>query len=174
MKNRPSRDRQAENPDTEEQIGAQTEPSEPQSKDTETPEEVMDRLRGELDEKSLEIEELKDKHVRAYAELENYKKRMSKDRAEWMRYSNEDLLKELLTVMDNLSLAKNHGDQLPAELAKWAEGVSLTIKHFETMLTKFGVTPIEALGVPFILFLIQSVGQGSRRGFVNDPEHVET
>jgi molecular chaperone GrpE len=111
-------------------------------------EEAIDRLRTELANKTQEAQELRDKYLRAYAELENFKKRALKDQAEWVKYANESLLRELLTVMDNLRRAQSHAPS-SSELSPWVAGVELTVKQFDETLAKFGVTTIKALGQPF-------------------------
>ena len=123
----------------------------------------IETLKTSLEGKSQEVKELRDKLLRSYAEIENYKKRTAKDREEWVNYANEGLLKELLTVLDNLSRAKTHGELTP-ELSKWMDGVTLTIKQFEGLLTKFGVRPIEAVNRPFDPSVHQAMAQVESEG----------
>jgi len=111
-------------------------------------EEELEQLNAQLDKKSQEAQEFMDKYLRTYAELENFKKRIAKDQADWIKYANEGLIRELLTVMDNLMRAKAHSQPSP-ELSQWVAGVELTVKQFEETLAKFGVTSIKTLGLPF-------------------------
>lgn len=111
-------------------------------------EEELEQLKARLDQKSREAQEFMDKYLRTYAELENFKKRIAKDQADWIKYANEELLRPLLTVMDNLMRAKAHSQPSP-ELSQWVAGVELTVKQFEETLAKFGVTAIKTLGLPF-------------------------
>ena len=113
-----------------------------------TLEEELERFKAELEKRTQEVQELKNKYLRSYAELENFKKRTIKDQAEWVKYANEALLRELLTVMDNLMRAKSHTPS-SSEVSQWMTGVGLTVKQFEETLAKFGVTAIKALGKPF-------------------------
>src|SRR5271169_4343302 len=55
-----------------------------------------------------ELENTKGKHLRLYAEFENYKKKVQKDKEELIKYSNESMLYELLPVIDNLEMALKH------------------------------------------------------------------
>lgn len=93
------------------------------------------------------IEELNNKYVRLYAEFDNYKKRVSKDKEEILKYGNESLLYELLPAIDNLELALKHatGD-LNSGLV---QGVEMTLKELHRTLDKFGLTKIEAAGKEF-------------------------
>ena len=122
------------------------------------PETELERLKAELDKKTKEAQEFNDKYLRTYAELENFKKRAIKEKSDWIKYANEDLLKEFLTVQDNLSRAKDHGNS-STELSQWLEGVSLTIKQFEDILARYGVKPMKALGTPFDPSVHQAMSQ---------------
>jgi len=119
--------------------------------------------RAEIEKRDAEIRALSEKVLRAHAELDNYKKRVTKERTEWIRYSHEGLLRGLLEVLDNLERARVYGGK-SAEAAQWAEGVSLTIKHFEDILTKAGVRPIKALGEKFDPSVHQAMAQVEAEG----------
>lgn len=96
---------------------------------------------------AAELAELKDKHVRLYAEFENYKKRVNKEREELVKYGNESLLYELLPVSDNLEMALKHSaDNTSEGLVK---GVEVTLREFQRTIEKFGLTPISSTGKPF-------------------------
>lgn len=105
-------------------------------------------LKAELEQKNGEMKTAQDKQLRAYAEMDNYKKRMARDQMEQLRYANEKLLKELLPVLDNLERALSHIKD-SSERSPWAEGVELTYRQCLEVLKKFGVTPIPSLGEPF-------------------------
>jgi molecular chaperone GrpE len=118
---------------------------------------------AELDRKNDEIKALHEKVLRAYAELENFKKRAAREKSDWVRYSNEGLLRDLVGVLDNLERARHYGGKNP-EIDRWAEGVSLTIKHFEEILAKAGVRPIKALGEKFDPAVHQAMAQVDAEG----------
>lgn len=103
-----------------------------------------------VDEKerlATELQELNDKYLRLYAEFENYKKRVNRDKEELVKYGNESLIYELLPVIDNLDMALKHStDDASSGLV---QGVELTLKELQRTLEKFGLTPIEATGRPF-------------------------
>ena len=63
------------------------------------------------EEEENEVEELSKKYLRLAADFENYKKRMSKERTDSVAYGNEELIKELLNVLDNLQRALEHTEQ---------------------------------------------------------------
>ena len=54
------------------------------------------------------LSELNDKYLRLYAEFDNYKKRVQREKEDLIKYGNEDILYHLLPVMDNLEMALKH------------------------------------------------------------------
>lgn len=121
----------------------------------ETPENAAPEA-GKL-EKNLEEElgQEKDRYLRLYAEFDNYKKRVARDREELIKYGNESLLYELLPVIDNLEMAMKHSsnDTSSASSATsgggLAQGVEITLKEFLRVIDKFGLSPIDASGKMF-------------------------
>lgn len=93
-----------------------------------------------------ELKLQKEKYLRLYAEFENYKKRIYKDKEELLNYGNEVLLYELLPVIDNLELALKHSTP---EAAGLAQGVEITLKEFLKVIEKFGVKAVMAFGERF-------------------------
>ena len=94
-----------------------------------------------------QLAELKDKYLRLYAEFENYKKRMNKDKEELVKYCNESILYEILPVIDNLEMALSHAaGERSGGLVK---GVEITLREFQRVMEKFGLIPIAAAGRPF-------------------------
>jgi molecular chaperone GrpE len=93
------------------------------------------------------VAEMNDKYVRLYAEFENYRKRVQKDREELSRYAFETVFHELLPTLDNLEIALQHaGGETSDGLVK---GVEASLREMRRTLEKFGLTPIEALWKPF-------------------------
>jgi molecular chaperone GrpE len=101
-----------------------------------------------LDELKKSLQEANDKYIRLYADFENYKKVAARNKEELLKYANEDLLTDILTVIDHLELALQHSSDNKAS-DSLAEGVQLTLKEFKTVLEKHGLVTIEALGKPF-------------------------
>jgi len=107
-----------------------------------------EKLEAQLEEKTREASEYFDKWLRLRAEFENFKKRMQKEKSDLVKFGNENLLKALLPVLDNLSRAIEHGrnDQ---ENSPLLEGVEMTCKEFLNILDRFGVKPVPAVGEVF-------------------------
>jgi len=105
-------------------------------------------LHQKLEEKTQEAEENYTRLLRLAADLENLKKRQERERGELLQFANENLIKELLPVVDNLERALDHGRQLEAPEAL-LEGVERVYQGFLKALERFGVTPFDSLGQPF-------------------------
>lgn len=95
-----------------------------------------------------EAERNRDLYLRSMADLDNIKKRSAKEKEEWIKYANENLLKSLLPVIDNLEKAIEHSRE-KSSLDALREGVLLTLKGFKDTLSKSGVNEVQAPGVPF-------------------------
>jgi len=123
-------------------------PKEERPKEQKSPEELLEELKEELEGARKEAQEHYDKFLRLYAEFENYKKRVAREKAELVRYGNEELLRELLPVVDNLERALEHARQ-KGDPEAILEGIELVLAQFHQVLGRFGVSPIEAVGEQF-------------------------
>lgn len=94
-------------------------------------------------------DEYYDRLLRTSAEFDNYKKRTTREMRDVVRYANERLLKELLSVVDNLERAITSAQQDNAEDDALLEGVRLTLNEIEKILERHNVQPVKALGEPF-------------------------
>lgn len=108
----------------------------------------LEKLQAQLDEKTRESSEYFDKWLRLRAEMENFKKRMQKEKADRLRFGNEDLLKALLPILDNLNRAIDHGKN-GRENSPLLAGVEMIHKELLNTLERFGVKPIPAAGEVF-------------------------
>jgi molecular chaperone GrpE len=108
----------------------------------------QEKLQAQLEEKTREASEYLDKWLRLRAEFENFKKRMQKEKDDLVKFGNENLLKALLPVLDNLTRAIEHG-QNARETSPLVEGVEMTCKEFLGVLDRFGVKPVPSVGEAF-------------------------
>lgn len=90
-----------------------------------------------------------DRLLRLSAEFENYKKRSSRELADFRKFANELIIKDLLGVIDNLERALASAADQEGNADSIAEGVELTLKEIFKILEKNGVTPIAAEGEAF-------------------------
>ena len=105
-------------------------------------------LHQKLAEKTEEAEENYTRLLRLAADMENLRKRQERERAELLQFANENLIKELLPVVDNLERALDHGRQLSAPKAL-LEGIEMVHHGFLKVLDRFGVTAHDSLGQQF-------------------------
>ena len=117
-----------------------------------------EELQQSLAAKTEEAQALQDKYLRLAAEFENYKRLAQREQREVLRFANENILKELLPVLDNLERAIecSKGSQ---ERDALVQGVELTLKQFLETLTKFGVRPVASVGQAFDPSYHQAVSQ---------------
>jgi molecular chaperone GrpE len=100
-----------------------------------------------------------DRLLRLSAEFENYKKRSSRELADFRKFANELIIKDLLGVIDNLERALASAVDQDGNANSIAEGVELTLKEIFKILEKNGVTPITAEGEAFDPTFHQAVMQ---------------
>jgi molecular chaperone GrpE len=89
--------------------------------------------------------ELVDTLQHLQAEFENYKKRMEKDKELFMRYSNQQLIAQLLPILDSFDQAIKHKDNQGELVA----GLELIQKQLTTLLSNYGLRRIDAVGQKF-------------------------
>jgi molecular chaperone GrpE len=102
-----------------------------------------------LQEKAARSDLYKDELLRARADLDNYQKRVRRERPAWEAHAVRGLIKDLLPVLDNLERALKavESGQMPPE--SLAEGVRLIHQMFQKALRSHDVVEIEALDHSF-------------------------
>jgi molecular chaperone GrpE len=113
------------------------EPLEQETAEPEEPEEPAESSDGE-------VAALEDRLLRLAADFDNYKKRVAREREEYVALANARLLTELLPVIDDLERALAAAEQ--HEEAQLEEGVSLVHRSLAALLERHGVTAIETEG----------------------------
>ena len=95
---------------------------------------------------SEEEAKLRDRLLRLQADFDNYRKRQLREREDWIKRANEELLGDLLPVIDHLELALAQATD-PA--APFVVGVKLVYDQFLALLDRHGMVPLDAKGEPF-------------------------
>jgi molecular chaperone GrpE len=97
------------------------------------------------------IIELEDKVARAFAEMENQRRRFEKEREDAFNYGGFAFAKETLSLIDNLERSKQILEN--DEVLKNSEALKKTLEHFDiinkdmvSILSKNGITPIDSIG----------------------------
>ncbi len=87
------------------------------------------------------------RYQRLAADFENYKRRTRQELADRTQYANEELLRKLLPILDNLRRALDHA---PEGIDRnWFDGLRMVVRQFEDTLQAQGVSPISAVGEKF-------------------------
>lgn len=93
-----------------------------------------------------ERDSLFDRLARLQAEFDNYRKRAAKESADFREYAVADAARNLLPVIDNLSLALKNASGSPEEFRK---GVELIYKQLQDTLQKLNIQRVPAQGQAF-------------------------
>jgi molecular chaperone GrpE len=132
-------------------------PMSPNDRATETT--VAPAPEAVLAAKAEEVDRLQERLLRLQAEFENYKKRMAREKAEYLKFATEGLLLEFLPILDNLerAIASARADATNREAV--VDGIDMIARLFRSALEKAGVKPMDAVGHPFDPALHQAVVQ---------------
>lgn len=125
----------------------------------------------ELTLKIAELEklnqELTDKVKLAQAELVNYRRRKDEETANMLKYSNQNLIMEILPILDNFERAINmDDDNLDDEVSKFLLGFKLMYKQIKDLLAKFEVKEMDPLNKPFDPAYHQAIAVDNKEGIL--------
>ena len=125
-----------------------------------TSKEQNNELKPSINEKNEEvkeisaeekIKELEDKVARAFAEMENQRRRFEKEREDAFNYGGFAFAKETLNLIDNLERSKQILES--DDVLKNSEALKKTLEHFDiinkdmvSILSKNGITPLDSIG----------------------------
>jgi len=121
----------------------------------------LEALEARGRELEAQLEQERERALRALADLDNARKRSQREREEVVRFGMERALKDLLPVIDNLDRALELGERT----GKWeglAEGVRMTRKLLEDTLGRQGLKAFSARGQPFDPHLHEAMGHEVR------------
>ncbi|MCX5686618.1 MAG: nucleotide exchange factor GrpE [Candidatus Omnitrophica bacterium] len=98
--------------------------------------------------KSKEADDLQDKFLRAHAEFENAKKRLEKDKIDYLRFANDSFLLEFLPILDSLEIAEKHIKEAK-DFKAVQEGVDMIQLQIQKFLKDIGVERVKTVGEKF-------------------------
>jgi len=105
----------------------------------------------DIEQLSHELAEMKDRLLRNVAEMDNMRKRLEREKADFIKFSLESMLKDMIPVLDSfdkaLSTSSSHSDS--GDVASFHEGMTMVQRQFLGALAKHGLEPVEAVGKPF-------------------------
>jgi len=113
---------------------------EPEKKPVEAEEAVV--------EEKAEEEPLQMRFMRLQADFDNFRKRMVRERAEWIVRANEDLFLEILPILDHYEMGLKSAEEHQTDCSV-TEGFRIVYGQLLDLLKKYNVEPIEVAGQPF-------------------------
>ncbi len=112
----------------------------------------LSKLQAEVTTLRHQVEQYRDQALRAAADLENYRKRMLREKEEVLRYANSSLLEKFLPIVDNFELglsAARTAAQKDPQTMEIINGFSMVERQFQDFLQNHGMEPINAIGQTF-------------------------
>jgi molecular chaperone GrpE len=110
--------------------------------------EVIGGAVSEVEQLKVELEDAKNRSLRALADLENFRTRSNRQILEERKYASIDLMRELLAVWDNIGRALDSVDKTQ-NLEALVEGVKMVHQQFLDVLAKYKCIKINAVHQPF-------------------------
>lgn len=123
-------------------------PEAPEVQETEQNQGNLLDLKQELERAKEEARQYNEHYLRVLADMENMRKRTSREREEYVKYATTPMIKKLLPVIDDLERALNMSAQ-HQDYASLHKGVEMIVKSLHEMIKTEGVQAIEAAGKPF-------------------------
>lgn len=111
--------------------------------------ELTQAIEPSADELKAQVVELKDKYLRALAEMENMKKRQQRQYADVLKYGKEAVLKDFLLVYDAIEKSIASALGLFPDDDNFIKGLRMTEKLMLETLKKHGMEPIQTMNVAF-------------------------
>ena len=105
-----------------------------------------------------QVEEAKDRCLRSQAELDNFRKRASRELADQRKYAHLDLIRDALPVLDNMQRAIAAAEK-SADAGALLEGVKMVANSLEAVLMRHSCIRIQALHQPFDPAFHEAIGQ---------------
>lgn len=90
-----------------------------------------------------QLAEQQDQYIRVAAELDNFRKRTTKENQDKLKFANQQIITNMLTVLDHLDMAVSHITP-ESSVETLQQGVELTLKQFVDVLGKYGVKEVVA------------------------------
>jgi molecular chaperone GrpE len=101
-----------------------------------------------LEDKAKKSDEYFDRLLRLQADFDNYKKRLEKDKIEFIKFANEEIIAEILNIIDDFERAVEAG-KTKHDFDVLYKGIEMIYNDFKEFLKQKGLKEIEAEGKPF-------------------------
>ncbi len=104
---------------------------------------ALQDLMKKLDETTAQAKDLREKHLRAVADLDNFRRRVAKEKDEIRRYAIEGLVESLLPTLDNLTLGLKSAHEHHPEAKGVIDGIDMVANQLMLTLRDHGVEQME-------------------------------
>ncbi|MBU3958507.1 MAG: nucleotide exchange factor GrpE [Candidatus Omnitrophica bacterium] len=145
---------------------------EPKKQDENQQEKVISLKESEyltLKEEADKAREYWDRLLRLQADFENIRKRLEKEKQDFIKFANEGIILELLNILDDLERSVELAQSQHQDLSVFLKGVEIILAHLYDMLKGYGIKPIKAEGKLFDPHLHEALMQADDK---NLPEHT--
>jgi molecular chaperone GrpE len=122
-----------------------------------------------LKEDAQKAQEYWDRLLRMQADFDNIRKRLEKEKQDFVKFANEGIILELLSILDDLERSVNLAETKHEDLQAFLKGVEMILAHFYDLLKEYGVKPIEAEGKIFDPHFHEALMQTENKDV---PEHT--
>lgn len=102
-----------------------------------------------LKEEADKTQEYWDRLLRLQADFENTRKRLEREKQDFVKFANEGIILELLVILDDLERVVALAESGHEDFAAFLKGAEMILAHLYEMLKEYGVKPIEAQGKLF-------------------------
>ena len=114
----------------------------------------LEQLNLQVSDLQAEVEELKDKNLRIFAEFDNHRKRTAKERLDLVRNAGADIINALLPSLDDFDRGLKHSED-----SKDKEGMQLVYTKLRTALEQFGLKEMKVVGEVFDVELHEALSE---------------
>ncbi|MDD4909039.1 MAG: nucleotide exchange factor GrpE [Candidatus Omnitrophica bacterium] len=104
---------------------------------------------AKLKEDAAKASEYWDRILRLQADFDNTRKRLEREKQEFIKFANEEIISELLNILDDLERTVELAQSANQDLPMFLKGVEMIMAHLYEMLKDYGVKPIDAQGKLF-------------------------
>ncbi len=137
-----------ETPEGSEQVEENTGTGMPEEGESSLEEQLVKKER-EIEKLTQEVSDLKDQYLRKQADMDNFRKRLLREKEEAIAYSNKQLLEDLITIIDNFERAIQSSESAK-DYTSFHDGIVMIEKEFVGMLErKWNLVRFEAEGEEF-------------------------
>ena len=141
-----SKENTEENVENQEEINNEVETNEEVNLEEEEMEEVPEL--SDLEQKEEELSAANEKFLRLYSEFDNFRRRTAKEKIALTKTAGQDIIKDLLTVLDDFQRAIDNNDKVE-DIEAVKEGFKLIQHKFSHILETKGLKSMDSLGEVF-------------------------